>query len=310
MRSSFLHVAVALAGLVALVLAAGCSPAKTAGSDKSAPSLLADGGYGGRVFDRFYKVRGARDFSPDSKKTPGKADGSGGPSKDGTARDGKGIVLTNDAGHAFRLKSYFGWDLKGTEGIYGADYKNKSYARAHNLLKDTRSAAQLKAWLKKGDDALPAYGDLMSDAQLDAAVGFIAAMRDGTIPRSDDIWSLSKGAGNYVLVEGGDAATGVKHYAQRCAKCHGDKGDRFKLHRKYSLGSLMRAKAYEGWFKVLAGHPGSKMKGQVPGGLSRKDASKFILDILAALCDRTRFPPASPDADVPDGDPRCAAYLK
>jgi hypothetical protein len=43
------------------------------------------------------------------------------------------------------------------------------------------------------------------------------------------------------------------------------------------------------------------------GGAEQEQA---ILDVLAALCDRSQFPPMAGAADVRDGDPRCASYLR
>lgn len=235
---------------------------------------------GGRVFDHFEKVQGAQKSGP-----------------------------TGEA--AVRLKNLWGWDLKGTDGIYGPDYKNSKTVRAENLLSQKRTREQLRAWLANGGDGVPGYGKWMPAAHVDAAATFITAMRDGTIPRSDDIWTLSKGTpGNYKLVDGADPARGKTQFGDTCAGCHGADGTRVVIDGKYSLGAMARSKGYEVWFKILAGHPGSWMRGQVPPGLPRKQAAAFILDTMAGLCDRKAFPAASEGADVPDGDPRCGAYLR
>ena len=295
-------------------VAAGCG-----GSGKKAESKPSDGvstalpmDLGGRVFDRFYVLQGHKTFIPDKKSTPGDADGMGGPSNDGTANDKSGKKILNDAGHSYRLKSFWGWDLKGTAGIYGPSYKNKKYARKENLMADARSEAELLTWLQNGtDDGLPAYKDIVHPPHLQATARFIAAMRDGKLPRADDIWSLAASKGNYVLNPGADTAAGAQSFAATCKGCHGGDGTRIPLEGdELSLGAFVRAKGYEAWFKVLAGHPGTQMKGQVPAGLARKEAAAFILNTLAALCDRQAFPALKGGDDVPDGDPRCGAYLK
>jgi hypothetical protein len=76
-----------------------------------------------------------------------------------------------------------------------------------------------------------------------------------------------------------------------------------------SLGTLSRSSAYEVWFKMLNGQPGTDMRRQI---LDSKgdEQEQAILDVLAALCDRTLFPAMAGGKDVRDGDPRCAAYLK
>ena len=57
--------------------------------------------------------------------------------------------------------------------------------------------------------------------------------------------------------------------------------------------------------------PGSSMDRQVDDALEGAQQSQEILDILAALCDRTRYPKGSATGDdAADGDLRCGAYLK
>ena len=77
-----------------------------------------------------------------------------GPNDDGTLnnRDGQPVANT---GHDYRLKNLFGWDLRGTEGVYGPDYQNKSYVRATNLLTDTRTPAELVAGDARWQDGKP-----------------------------------------------------------------------------------------------------------------------------------------------------------
>jgi len=259
----------AIAGLVLL----GCG-----GLPGNSPETYFE--FGGRVFDRFERVQGG-------EKVTDKQDG---------------VV--------YRLKNHFGWDLKGADGIYGPEYMNKKGVHAENLLKQQRPTVLLKRRLMRGGEGLPRYGNLMPEEHVGAAANFINAMRDGLIPRSDDIWTLSKGTpNNYKLVPGANAAQGHKNFAARCAGCHGADGTKRALDGKYSLGAFNRAKGYEAWFKILAGHPGSWMKGQGPPKLTRHQAAAFIRDTMAALCDRTRYP-AKGGVDVPDGDPRCGAYLK
>jgi hypothetical protein len=78
-----------------------------------------------------------------------------------------------------------------------------------------------------------------------------------------------------------------------------------------SVGTLSRTSGYEIWFKIQNGHPASTMERQVSEA-NGADNAKAILDLLAALCDRKTFPPLAgqESKDVPDGDLRCADYLK
>lgn len=297
---------VALLGFVA----SGCAGTPRQSAPEAAALPL---DFGGRVVDKFYAVEGHKPFVPDRKTTAGTADGLGGKHNDGAACDCDGKTILNDDGHDYRIKNYFGWDLKGVEGIYGPDFKNKKSVRPENLMTSKMSADELYKWFATGQAAgLPVYGHLVKPSHLRAAVDFIVAVRDGKLPRADDVWTLAKGsAGGYKLNGGADVAAGKANIAGKCAMCHGTDGTRIGLHGgDLSLGSFVRGKSYEAWFKVLAGHAGSQMKGQVPAGLPRKEAAKFILDTLAALCDRAAFPKLADGRDVEDGDPRCGAYLK
>jgi mono/diheme cytochrome c family protein len=262
-----------------------------------------DTALGGQLFDKWFKVKGyTGGFLPDSKKTD-ELDGEAGPNQNGTLNDEAGAAMAN-AGHDYRLKNFFGWDLRGAEGIYGADYQNKSYVLSVNLLTDTRDQTALVEWFTKGGEGLPAFGDVLSAQQITAMAAFVVATREGELPQPEQIFALSKDAPkNYVLNEGGDAAKGAKMYADSCAGCHGDKGDGFLIDDKYTVGAYGRTKAYEGWYKVVNGHPGSPMSRQ------STDAQE-VLDLFAALCDRTSFPGKDAENDAPDGDLRCGAYLK
>lgn len=261
-----------------------------------------DANTGGRLFDKWYADASFDgSFKADDKSTPD-ADGSGGPNGNGTLNDGSGKPVLN-TGHGYRLKNLFGWDLRGTAGIYGASYQNKSTAIDVNLLEDSRDAAAIAAWLKAGDDKVPAYGDVLSDAHLAAIADFIVGVRDKTLPHPDDVFALSADAPkNYTLAAGADLQAGAEAYGKRCAGCHGKDGNNFPL-EGLSLGNYARAKAYEAWFKIASGQPGTKMGSQASEG-------KMVLSILAALCDRKAFPAADTKDEVPDGDPRCGAYLK
>ena len=103
---------------------------------------------------------------------------------------------------------------------------------------------------------------------------------------------------------------GMGAYRVRCADCHGPDGTGMTFDDgEYTLGSHARQKAYEDWFKILNGQPGTDMDRQVTG--DARAMTQQIQDILAALCDRTKYPATGAKAgDVPDGDPRCGAYLR
>lgn len=274
-----------------------------------APQGGPDDARGGRLYDNWREEKGLRDsFVPDVSKTRA-LDGKGGPHGNGTLDDGSGRPIAN-SGHDYRLKNLLGWDLRGAEGIYGAAYQGKAYVLRHNLLSDTRSAGELRVWLARGDESLPAFGQVLDDTDLDDLVAYLVKTRDGLLARPVSIFTLDRRAPKgYVLAPGGDPARGRERYAISCADCHGEDGRNMTIDETESVGTLSRSSAYEVWFKMLNGQPGTDMRRQIldPKGAEQEQA---ILDILAALCDRTVFPAMAGAKDVSDGDPRCAGYLK
>jgi hypothetical protein len=154
---------------------------------------------------------------------------------------------------------------------------------------------------------------MLSRPQIEAVVDFLLSVRDGGAPQPGDLFALSQGTpGSYRLLAGGDAERGVAYFTQTCAHCHGSDGTSMLLEEgSYSLGGLMRARAYETWVKIVSGQPGSDMHAQVPTTMARADQVQLLLDLHAALCDRTRYPRGlAPTEDVVDGDPRCGEYLR
>jgi mono/diheme cytochrome c family protein len=295
-----------LHALLACTLLAACTGVdEQVDTDSSSELSKYDLARGGRLFDKWYADSSFHaTFSPGSK---------GGPFGDGELADVDGTPFPNTTGHNYRLKSFFGWDLRGTAGIYGSDYADKSYALPIDLLAQPHSHAELAAWFESGGDGLPAYGDVLSSDQIDDMAAFVVAMRTGLLPRASDIWALSDTApGRYTLLPGGDLEAGHEAYASTCAACHGVDGTHELIDGgEYTLGTFVRQKAYEAWFKVLVGHPGSKMASQVPEGLSAKEQAAWILNVFAALCDRDAYPATgASEEDVEDGDPRCGEYLR
>lgn len=268
-----------------------------------------DDARGGRLYDNWRAEKGLTEsFVPDASGTR-ELDGKGGPNGNGTLDNGSGEPLPN-TGHDYRLKNLFGWDLRGAEGIYGATFQRKSYVLRHNLLTDNRSAEELTAWLARGDEALPAFGAVLDAADLEDLVAYLIKTRSGELARPGKIFNLDRRAPkHYVLAPGGDPVRGRERYAVSCADCHGDDGRNLPIDETESLGTLSRSSAYEVWFKMLNGQPGTDMRRQIldQGGPEQEQA---ILDVLAALCDRSSFPPMAGGGDVGDGDARCSTYLK
>lgn len=282
-----------------------------AAHDGSAARARHDTARGGRLFDDWRKELGSS-FVPDAKDTPGVADGRGGPSNDGTLRLASGEPLLNDSGHDYRLKNWFGWDLRGTAGMYGPRHMNKKNALDVDLLTWTGSVTEIADRLERGEGPVPALGPVLPRAELEALAAFIAAERDGTLPTASSVLTLtSPEAKGYALKPGGNADRGKRIIAERCASCHGADGTELLLDGgEFSLGSHARQKAYEDWFKILNGQPGTPMGRQVRGDTATEMAGE-LLDILTALCDRRAFPLGKATGkDVEDGDPRCGQALR
>jgi cytochrome c5 len=287
--------------------AAAPSPAATPVTPVAAPAP--DDARGARLYDNWRSEKALeKSFVPDSSKTA-ELDGQGGPNGNGTLADGAGRPLAN-TGHDYRLKNFFGWDLRGAEGIYGAEYQKKATVLPINLLTDARSPAQLRELFARGGDGVPAYASVLDARDLDDLVAFVVKTRARELVHPEGVLKLEKAAPKgFVLLAGGDAARGKSLYASSCSKCHGDDGRKLPIDETESVGSIARSSGYEIWFKIAHGQPGTNMGRQVPasGGAAQTQA---VLDVFAALCDRQTFPPLAGQKDVPDGDARCGAYLR
>lgn len=314
--------------LVTLVWLVGCGPTAPAPqspvpNDSSPPPAVAsvgastpakpagppDDARGGRLYDNWRSEKKLGDaFMPDSAKTP-ELDGKGGPNRNGTLNDASGKPMPN-SGHDYRLKNLFGWDLRGAEGIYGADYQKKSFVLPLNLLSDARSPAELRTWLEQGGPGMPAFGSVLDARDLDDLVAFLVKTRAKELVTPELVFKLDKAAPKgFALLGGGNATLGKQRYAAGCSKCHGDDGRKLAIDEVESVGTISRSSGYEIWFKIAHGQPGTEMDRQLSetGGVAQAQA---VLDLLAALCDRKAFPALGSGKDVPDADPRCGAYLR
>jgi hypothetical protein len=264
---------------------------------------------GGRLFDDPWReLRLA--FAADDPKTE-QLDGQGGPIGNGTLPDENGKPMPN-AGHDYRLINLLGLDLRGASGISGKAYKNASCVLLPDLLKNSDGREVWLGRLTRGEDAIPAYASVLSSTQIAALTDFLIAMRDGALPQPDDLFTLDeKAPGFYRLKEGGDAARGQALIENKCKRCHGADGTNIEIDGKHSLGTFLRARASEAWLKILVGNAGTSMGPQLDKNAPRAVLSQELRDILAAGCDRGRFPRGkASEADVPNGDARCGAYLQ
>ena len=268
---------------------------------------------GGRLFDMWYDEID-EDFIPDDAETP-KVDGRGGPNGNGTLNGADGAPIAN-TGHDYRLKNLFGWDMRGDAGIYGRDYQAKEWVLPTGPLSPQHAGVSRREWvshLTNGGDGLPAYGDVLNPAEIEALVDFMLAVRGRKFPHPDDLYTLATGTPKgFVLAPGGDAERGHRFYAAQCAECHGDDATRIIFDNgEQSLGQHARYYGYAIAMIVLSGEPGSEMGPELSLDLSAAEQTATLLDLLAALCDRESYPRGdATDPDVPDGDPRCGEYLR
>jgi cytochrome c553 len=285
------------------------APAPVPAEPAPAPVVAADDARGGRLYDNWRSEKRLEDtFTADSSKTPA-LDGVGGPNGNGTLSDMQGKPLAN-TGHDYRLKNFFGWDLRGAQGVYGAEYQKKAFVLAGNLLTDTRSPAALREWFEKGGEGLPAFGAVLDARDLNDLVAFVVKTRAKELVSPDVVFTLDKAAPKgFALKSGGDSTRGKQAFAQRCSKCHGDDGRKITIDDVESVGTLSRSAGYEIWFKIAHGQPGTAMGRQLTemGGAAQ---TQTVLDLFAALCDRKAYPALATGKDVPNGDARCGAYLR
>jgi mono/diheme cytochrome c family protein len=297
-------------GFLLLCLLSACSARQAPEPHTVQADKAAAPGFGGRLFDSWSKEL-RTDFVPDDPKTP-ELDGRGGPFGNGTLADASGAAMANP-GHDYRFKKLFGSDLRGKDGIDGAAYADKAHVLVPDLLQNHDAREQWVARLEHGEDAIPAYGSVLSRAQIEAVVDFLLAVRDGKLPQPADVLSLSAGTpGFYVLAEGGDAQRGHALFGETCAGCHGADGTALAIDDgEFSLGTIARLEGASTWLKVLSGQPGSSMHAQLPLERPRSELAQSLRDLGAALCDRTRYPQGqSSTPDAADGDPRCGSYLR
>jgi mono/diheme cytochrome c family protein len=269
--------------------------------------------FGGRLFDMWYDDIDTG-FVPDDAETPA-IDGSGGPNGNGTLNGADGRPLANN-GHDYRLKNLLGWDMRGVAGIYGDAYQAKEFIVATGPLSPEHAYATREFWIERltnGGGGLPAYRDVLDADQIAALVDYMLEIRDGQLPHPDTLYSLSTASPNgFVLASGGEVARGRAFYDAQCADCHGADGTKIMFDNgEQTLGQHARYYGYAVAMITVAGEPGSDMGPQLPPGLSAAEQSGLLLDLMAALCDRERYPATgATDPEVPDNDVRCGAYLR
>lgn len=301
-------------GLILIIGAlCGCEPVAGPDVEPGQAAQFEDLAFGGRLFDMWYDEIDA-EFVPDDAETP-EIDGRGGPNGNGTLNGADGEPIPN-TGHDYRLKNLFGWDMRGDAGIYGRDYQAKPWVLPTGPLSPQHAGASRSQWISRltnGERGLPAYGNVLSEAEIGVLVDFMLSVRDGRLPHPDDLYALSTDAPyGFIIAPGGDAERGRRFYDAQCGECHGVDATQIIFDNgEQSLGQHARYYGYAVAMITLSGEPGSEMGSQLSPHFSVAQQTSILLDLLAALCDRERYPRgAATDPDVPDGDPRCRDYLR
>ncbi|BCD97353.1 c-type cytochrome [Marinagarivorans cellulosilyticus] len=152
-------------------------------------------------------------------------------------------------------------------------------------------------------DAMPAYSDILTDAQIWDIVKFLKEEALDTTALYDLIliggqYPRGRGFSN-LGVDGSDVA-GKELFASACADCHGVDGTAVLLAGgNFTVGKYMRNKPFIGQHKAKFGNLGSAM-GPVLKGANLGD----IQDLFAAMRDKNAFPDVKPEPELePEPEP-------
>lgn len=268
----------------------------TAAAAKAITAETSDTQIGGRLYDKFYsEATFTGTFDPATDKITDNA---------GTEVPNPRIV--GGESHNYRCKECHGYDYKGALGFNGPDRadRTRAFLASSDLLAATTTLTRDqiidKIALGGTGDNMPMYGAIMSAANIAAIADHLVQLRAGTKAGPDDVLELlattntNSGGKFHAVKTGGDTTNGDTLIGNKCAACHGANGTQEPLDGgEYSLGSMVRAMPAEGYHKALNGNPGTYMTSQYT-------AFQDILDVLAALCDQTRYPHNGDGIDLKD----------
>lgn len=218
-----------------------------------------------------------------------------------------------------RCKSCHGWDGLGSAGAYAnrtgqstgtatrpdvspVNLRTAAGSLSHQELFDAIVRPSGR-FMNSPDSRHPDHTAYLSDAQVWHLVKF---MREEWI-NSNDLYEMTiVGAPMHYKWDGtawvrvspnitfanigrsGDATAGAALFAARCQSCHGTDGKQIKVDDGAfaGVGSFLRAKPHEAWFKIKFGQAGS-----VPlMGPGLVTSATEMRDLYKALADTTAFP--------------------
>ncbi len=180
--------------------------------------------YGGKLYDKWYKVVGA--------DKPGK-------SHSLYPADKK---YAEKPGSNWRCKECHGWDYKGVDGAYS---KGKHFSGIKGVNGKAGADTSKITAVLKGDSH--GYGSLMDNDDLEAIASFVSR---GQVDMSKYIDSSTKMAK-------GDTAKGRNYYETLCGQCHGADGK--KIEDMKPMGALANGNPWENLHKILNGQPAEEM---------------------------------------------------
>jgi len=179
--------------------------------------------YGGKLYDKWYKVTGAPKPTDTHKSWPAS----------NTKKKGDATQ---------RCKACHGWDSMGKDGAYSSGSYKTGIVGVQKFVGG--NSADVVAILK---DENHGFGGQMSEADLSALGLFVTKGQVDMDKYIDRKTKKSKG----------NAAKGKDYYGTMCVACHGADG---KLPKDMpALGGLSNKNPWEVMHKILNGQPGEKM---------------------------------------------------
>ena len=225
--------------LMVAVFAGGMAAAISAAMAESQSSITR----GGKLYDKWYKVVGAKAPKASHKLYPA---------------DKK---YAKKPGANWRCKECHGWDNMGKDGAYASGKHSTGIIGINGLAGG--DPAKVIAALKSADHG---YGGKMSDGDMTGLANFVTK---GQIDFDKYIDRASK------KIKGGDAAKGAAYFNTVCANCHRKDGSRPKDMGK-SLGAQM-GNPWEVMHKIVNGQPDEKMPALRVFGMQP------VIDIMAHM---------------------------
>ena len=246
MRRRTIWLALALI-LTLIVIGGACSsaaePAAPAGATlgRATPTSIARGG---AMYDKWWVA----------------ADGASEPTGDHPLWSSQSSN-TRSGSDTWRCKECHGWDYQGADGAYASGSHSTGFPGVLDA-GNTRSAAELLAILKGGDNPNHDFSAVLNAAALGDLANFLSK---GLLDEEPLIDYSTRQAVNPNLING------KSRYKLNCATCHGDDGLMIDFGDGEGVGALANDNPWEVLHKIRFGQPGSAMPVTNISGWTVKD---------------------------------------